>query len=67
MDALSGQELAQCIQQARAGDADALGRLLEQYRSYLTLLVRMQIGHRLGGKVDPSDVVQDAFFRASRI
>jgi RNA polymerase sigma-70 factor (ECF subfamily) len=51
---------------ARAGDAQALGRLLELYRNYLTLLARVQFGQRLRGKADPSDVVQEAFLGAYR-
>lgn len=56
----------QLIQQSRGGDADALGRLLEMYRSYLALLARLQIGRRLQGKVDASDVVQEAFLQAHK-
>ena len=51
---------------ARQGDRAALGRLLETYRPYLTLLARVQIGRRLRGKADASDVVQDAFLGAHR-
>jgi RNA polymerase sigma-70 factor (ECF subfamily) len=51
---------------ARAGDKQALGRLLELYRNYLTLLARLQFGRRLRGKADPSDVVQEAFLGAYR-
>jgi RNA polymerase sigma-70 factor (ECF subfamily) len=54
------------LQQARAGDGVALGRLLEAYRPYLTLLARMQIGRRLQGKADASDAVQEAFLGAHR-
>lgn len=49
---------------ARTGDGEALGRLLESYRSYLKLLARVQIDLRLQGKFDASDVVQDAFLYA---
>jgi RNA polymerase sigma-70 factor (ECF subfamily) len=52
--------------QARAGDPEALGTLLELYRQYLTLLARLQIGRRLQGKVDPADVVQETFLAAHR-
>jgi RNA polymerase sigma-70 factor (ECF subfamily) len=52
------------LQQARAGDAAALGRLLEGYRPYLTLLARVQIGRLLQGKVGTSDAVQEAFLGA---
>jgi RNA polymerase sigma-70 factor (ECF subfamily) len=43
-----------------------LGRRLESYRDYLTILARMQIGRRLQGKVDASDVVQETFLHAVR-
>jgi RNA polymerase sigma-70 factor (ECF subfamily) len=40
--------------------------LLESYRGYLGLLARLQIGRRLQGKVDPADLVQEAFLTAHR-
>jgi RNA polymerase sigma-70 factor (ECF subfamily) len=51
---------------ARAGDAGALGQLLERYRPYLALLARLQIGRRLQGKADCADVVQEVFLEAAR-
>jgi DNA-directed RNA polymerase specialized sigma24 family protein len=51
---------------ARAGDGPALGQMLELYRNYLTLLARYQIGRRLQGKVDRSDLVQETFLEAHR-
>jgi RNA polymerase sigma-70 factor (ECF subfamily) len=51
---------------ARAGDGPARGQLLDLYRNYLALLARLQIGRRLQGKVDASDVVQEAFLKAHR-
>jgi RNA polymerase sigma-70 factor (ECF subfamily) len=54
----------QLLQEARGGDAATLGRLLETYRRYLALLARVQIGQRLQGKVDASDVVQETFLEA---
>jgi RNA polymerase sigma-70 factor (ECF subfamily) len=56
----------QLLHQARAGDGPTLGRLLELYRTYLVVLARVQIGRRLQGKVDASDVVQEAFLGAYR-
>ena len=54
------------LEQARAGDREVLGRLLDGYRPYLMLLARIQIGRRLQGKVDASDAVQEAFLGAHR-
>jgi RNA polymerase sigma-70 factor (ECF subfamily) len=56
----------QLLHRARGGDAAALGRLLEVYRAYLVVLARVQIGRRLQGKVDASDLVQEAFLGACR-
>ena len=52
--------------QARTGDPADLGRLLELYRGYLRLLARIQIGKRLQGKLDASDLVQEVFLDAHR-
>lgn len=62
----ASNDVDQLLSAARAGDGAALGQLLEQYRSYLALLARLQIAERLKGKVDPADLVQDAFLEAHR-
>lgn len=54
------------LREAVGGSEAALGRLLGSYETYLTLLARVQIGRRLQGKVDPADVVQEAFLEAHR-
>jgi RNA polymerase sigma-70 factor (ECF subfamily) len=54
----------QMLRAAQAGDAATLGRLLELYRRYLKVLARVQIGQRLQGKVDASDLVQETFLEA---
>jgi RNA polymerase sigma-70 factor (ECF subfamily) len=54
------------LDRAREGDIPALGELLAQYRHYLKVLARVQIGTRLQGKVGSSDVVQEAFAEAHR-
>jgi RNA polymerase sigma-70 factor (ECF subfamily) len=40
------------------------GQLFETYRNYLTFLARLQIGCKLQGKADASDVVQETFMDA---
>ena len=58
-----GQQL---LLEARTGDGATLGRLLEQYRNYLRVLARIEIGRKLQGKVDASDLVQEVFLDAHR-
>lgn len=54
------------IAAARTGNDEAFGRLLARYANYLTLLARVEVGRRLQGKLDPSDLVQDTFLEAHR-
>ncbi len=54
----------QFLKQARKGDADALGKLLEFYRPYLALLARLRLGKQLQAKFDDSDLVQEATLNA---
>src|SRR5262249_27935545 len=56
--------IEQLLARARTGDSAAIGALLEEYRGYLTLLARTQIGRRLQGKADAADLVQEAFLQA---
>lgn len=53
--------LEELLLRAKAGDRDALGLAVEHYRGYLMLLARTQIGRRLQGKADASDLVQETF------
>jgi RNA polymerase sigma-70 factor (ECF subfamily) len=59
-------DLERLIDRARVGDTSVLGRLLDGYRNYLTLLARLTLQRRLQGKLDESDLVQDAFLEAYR-
>ena len=59
-------EAVRLIAEGQAGDTEALGRLLEMYRDYLRLLAHVQIGRRLQGKLDASDIVQECFLDAHR-
>lgn len=59
-------DIGDLIEQARGGDPEILGRLLASYQNYLRLLAKIEIGRRLQGKVDASDVVQETFLEAHR-
>jgi RNA polymerase sigma-70 factor (ECF subfamily) len=54
------------LERARAGDGDALGALLDGFRPYARLLVRSLRRGRVPGRVDDSDLIQDAFLEAHR-
>jgi RNA polymerase sigma-70 factor (ECF subfamily) len=52
------------LEHARSGNEVELGRLLERYRNYLTILARIQLHKGIQSKVSESDIVQQTFFRA---
>jgi RNA polymerase sigma-70 factor (ECF subfamily) len=54
------------IERATAGDEAALAELFERYRANLRQMVRLRLDPRLQGRVDPSDVVQDAYLDLAR-
>jgi RNA polymerase sigma-70 factor (ECF subfamily) len=46
---------------ARNGDQTALALLVERHRDRLERMVRLRMDRRLQGRVDPADVVQEAY------
>jgi RNA polymerase sigma-70 factor (ECF subfamily) len=54
------------LEQARAGEPGAVDQLLFRHRPYLRRLVAIRLDSRMQGRVDPSDVVQEAQLEASR-
>lgn len=51
---------------SKAGDNEALGRLLEQYRGFLLMLAHRYLSERLRRRIDPADIVQVTFLEAKR-
>jgi RNA polymerase sigma-70 factor (ECF subfamily) len=50
---------------AAAGDGRALAELFGRYRQRLGRMVRLRLDRRLQGRVDPSDVLQEAYLDAA--
>ena len=62
-DAVGADEL---LHQARRGDREALGRLLEAQRAVLHRLAAGRLGERIEVRVNVSDIIQQTFLEAHR-
>jgi RNA polymerase sigma-70 factor, ECF subfamily len=51
---------------AREAATSALAELFARYRERLRRMIRLRLDHRLGGRLDPSDVLQETYFDVSR-
>ncbi len=54
------------IRRARDDDSAAIGELLSKYRDRLRRFVNIRMDDRLRGRIDPSDVIQEACLAAAR-
>ena len=54
-------DLPALLERAAARDPVAMGELFELHRDRLRRLVNLRMDHRLQGRLDPSDVLQEAF------
>jgi RNA polymerase sigma-70 factor, ECF subfamily len=54
------------LQRAAQGDKEALRELFSRYRARLKRMVHLRMSRRLQGRVDDSDVLQEAFLEASK-
>jgi RNA polymerase sigma-70 factor (ECF subfamily) len=57
-------DLADMARRVQAGDRSALGALFEHYRERLLRMVDLRLDSRVRGRLDPADVLQDAFVDA---
>src|SRR5262245_32028544 len=64
--ALDSVETQNLLQRVRAGETAATDLLLERHRPYLRRLVELRLDPKMRGRVDPSDVVQEAQLEALR-
>ena len=61
-----GDIVARLIDDARRHEGESLGRLLQSYRNYLTILASSQLSARLRQRVSPSDLVQETMLAGHR-
>ena len=61
-----GLRVARLLDEARHGETEPLGQLLELYRNYLTILAATQLDRRLRRRMNPSDLVQETMLAAHR-
>lgn len=53
------------LKQALAGELEALGDLLQDHREQLLRIIKFRMDPRLRGRLDPDDIVQEAFIEAT--
>src|SRR5439155_13740395 len=61
-DSSETDKLLHCAAQ---GDKERWGDLLARHRDRLRRMVAFRLDHRLQGRIDPSDVIQEAYLEAS--
>jgi RNA polymerase sigma-70 factor (ECF subfamily) len=59
-------DAAELLHRAEQGNAEALGRLMACYRDRLRLMISLRMDRRLQGRLDPSDIIQEACLEATQ-
>ena len=59
-------EISDLLTRAGRGDQEALRQLFSHYRDRLKRMVHLRLSRRLSGRVDDSDVIQEAFLDISQ-
>ncbi len=60
------EETQQLLQDAGAGDEQAVNRLMDRHRAALARMVQLRMDAAIAGRIDASDVVQDVLIEAHR-
>jgi RNA polymerase sigma-70 factor (ECF subfamily) len=60
-----GSETARLLERAAEGDQAVWGALLARHRDRLRRMVALRLDHRLQGRIDPSDVLQEVYLQAA--
>ncbi len=61
----NSSETDQLLERLAAGDREVWGDILARHRERLRWMVALRLDPRLQGRLDPSDVIQEAFLTAS--
>jgi RNA polymerase sigma-70 factor (ECF subfamily) len=64
--ASDSSDLADLLRRAKSGDSHALAELFARYRDRLRRMVALRLDRRLFGRLDPSDVLQEAYLDLMR-
>jgi len=64
--AIEPGETDDLLHRAAGGDERAAAELFDRYRKRLRQMIRLRLDRRLQGRVDPSDVLQDAYLDMAR-
>ena len=65
-ESVDSTKLSELLRQAGLGDDQLFSDLLSKYRRRLHKIIELHLDQRLRGRVDPSDVIQDAYLEASQ-
>lgn len=60
------ENVLELVKLAKAGNQDALAQLFSQYKRQLRTMIALRMDANLKGRLDPSDVLQDAWVDVAR-
>jgi RNA polymerase sigma-70 factor, ECF subfamily len=60
------QEPTELLERAGRGDKEALGTLFSRHRDRLRRMIQVRLDRRLQGRIDASDILQEAFVEVAR-
>lgn len=63
---MAENDVLELVAQAQAGDNNALSQLFSQYKRQLRTMIALRLSAKLKERVDPSDVLQDAWVEVVR-
>jgi RNA polymerase sigma-70 factor (ECF subfamily) len=61
----NSSETDRLLAEAARGDGQLLGQVLARHRDRLLRMVALRLDRRLQGRIDPSDVIQEAYLEAA--